>query len=292
MGSKVLKIAAVILGVGCLLSCIKNNPAIQTDTLEILFRPVVLPNTKIADSEDKAFPAEQIIRLWAFNSKGESLLNGVDAYPIGDGLWKVAEDLAWKRSNEELTFYAASPAERMSFTPQSGISASDYALDEGIDLLYSTTKLDLEKGSSVVELPISFEHALASLKVFVRSNLVPSAKVRVKSLRLLGLSTEASFSSLPSARWSEATKTGDTVFWEDELLMQDGEVELSPAQYLIPHNGVATWELTCDIETGESVLKNQVLKADQPLFLKGGKCAVYKITIMGDLNIKIERDGI
>ena len=292
MGSKVLKIAAVILGVGCLLSCIKNNPAIQTDTLEILFRPVVLPNTKIADSEDMAFPAEQIIRLWAFNSKGESLLNGVDAYPIGDGLWKVADNLAWKRSNEELTFYAASPAERMSFTPQSGICASDYALDEDVDLLYSTTKLDLEKGSSVVELPISFEHALASLKVFVRSNLVPSAKVRVKSLRLLGLSTEASFSSLPSARWSEATKTGDTVFWEDELLMQDGEVELSPAQYLIPHNGVATWELTCDIETGESVLKNQVLKADQPLFLKGGKCAVYKITIMGDLNIKIERDGI
>ena len=292
MGSKVLKIAAVVLGVGCLLSCIKNNPAIQTDTLEILFRPVVLPNTKIADSEDKAFPAEQIIRFWAFNSKGESLLNGVDAYPIGDGLWKVADNLAWKRSNEELTFYAASPAERMSFTPQSGIIASDYDLDEDVDLLYSVSRVDLEKGSKVVELPISFEHALASLKVFVRSNLVPSAKVRVKSLRLLGLSTEASFSSLPSARWSEATKTGDTVFWEDELLMQDGEVELSPAQYLIPHNGVATWELTCDIETGESVLKNQVLKADQPLFLKGGKCAVYKITIMGDLNIKIERDGI
>lgn len=292
MRIRLLKIAAVVLGAGCLMSCIKDNPASKSDTLEILFRPVVLPNTKVASSEDKAFPSELVFRLWAYDSEGEQYLDAVDVYPVGDGLWKPAGDLFLKRSAGEMTFFAASPSERMSFTPENGICAMDYSLDEGIDLLYSTTKLDLEKGSSVVELPISFEHALASLKVFVRSNLVPSAKVRVKSLRLLGLSTEASFSSLPSARWSEATKTGDTVFWEDELLMQDGEVELSPAQYLIPHNGVATWELTCDIETGESVLKNQVLKADQPLFLKGGKCAVYKLTIMGDLSIKVERDGI
>ena len=292
MGSKVLKIAAVVLGVGCLLSCIKNNPAIQTDTLEILFRPVVLPNTKIADSEDMAFPAEQIIRLWAFNSKGESLLNGVDAYPIGDGLWKVADDVAWKRSNEELTFYAASPAERMSFTPQSGISASDYALDEDVDLLYSVSRVDLEKGSKVIELPLSFEHALASLRVYVRTNLTFSTNVRVKSLRLSNIASKASFASFPSVQWSEAAESGELVFWEDDALITDGEIELSPARYLIPQNGLAVWELTCDIETGESVLKNQVLKAEQPLFLRGGKCAVYKITIMGDLNIKIERDGI
>ena len=155
-----------------------------------------------------------------------------------------------------------------------------------------TTLRNLEKGSKVIELPLSFEHALASLRVYVRTNLTFSTNVRVKSLSLSNIASKASFASYPSVQWSEAAESGELVFWEDDALITDGETELSPARYLIPHNGLAVWELTCDIETGESVLKNQILKAEQPLFLRGGKCAVYKITIMGDLNIKIERDGI
>lgn len=292
MGSKVLKIAAVILGVGCLLSCIKNNPAIQTDTLEILFRPVVLPNTKIADSEDKAFPAEQIIRLWAFNSKGESLLNGVDAYPVGDGLWKVAGDLLWSRKDEELTIYAAAPSERMDFDKEKGVLVKGYSMGEDVDLFYSTAVLTTEKGSAVMELPLSFQHALASLRILVTNNLSTTSTLTVKELILSDIVTESDFSSLPAPRWSAGSQSGELVFWKGETILSDGENELEPAQFLIPQSTYAKCTLVCDVETGTSVLRDQVLSANFALDLRSGKHTTYRVSIYGDLSIKIEKDGI
>lgn len=292
MGGKVLKIAAVVLGVGCLLSCIKNNPAIQTDTLEILFRPVVLPNTKIADSEDKAFPAEQIIRLWAFNSKGESLLNGVDAYPIGDGLWKVAGDLLWSRKGEELTIYAAAPSERMDFDKEKGVLVKGYSMGEDVDLFYSTAVLTTEKGSAVMELPLSFQHALASLRILVTNNLSTTSTLTVKELILSDIVTESDFSSLPAPRWSAGSQSGELVFWKGETILSDGENELEPAQFLIPQSTYAKCTLVCDVETGTSVLRDQVLSANFALNLRSGKYTTYRVSIYGDLSIKIEKDGI
>ncbi len=292
MGSKVLKIAAVVLGVGCLLSCIKNNPAIQTDTLEILFRPVVLPNTKIADSEDMAFPAEQIIRLWAFNSKGESLLNGVDAYPIGDGLWKVAGDLLWSRKDEELTIYAAAPSERMDFDKEKGVLVKGYSMGEDVDLFYSTEVLTTEKGSAVKELPLSFQHALASLRILVTNNLSTTSTLTVKELILSDVVTESDFSSLPTPRWSAGSQSGELVFWKGETILSDGENELEPAQFLIPQSTYAKCTLVCDVETGTSVLRDQVLSANFALNLRSGKHTTYRVSIYGDLSIKIEKDGI
>lgn len=292
MGSKVLKIAAVVLGVGCLLSCIKNNPAIQTDTLEILFRPVVLPNTKIADSEDKAFPAEQIIRFWAFNSKGESLLSGVDAYPIGDGLWKVAGDLLWSRKDEELTIYAAAPSERMDFDKEKGVLVKGYSMGEDVDLFYSTAVLTTEKGSAVMELPLSFQHALASLRILVTNNLSTTSTLTVKELILSDIVTESDFSSLPAPRWSSGSQSGELVFWKGETILSDGENELEPAQFMIPQSTYAKCTLVCDVETGTAVLRDQVLSANFALNLRSGKNTTYRVSIYGNLNIKIEKDGI
>ena len=292
MGSKVLKIAAVVLGVGCLLSCIKNNPAIQTDTLEILFRPVVLPNTKIADSEDKAFPAEQIIRFWAFNSKGESLLSGVDAYPIGDGLWKVAGDLLWSRKDEELTIYAAAPSERMDFDKEKGVLVKGYSMGEDVDLFYSTAVLTTEKGSAVMELPLSFQHALASLRILVTNNLSTTSTLTVKELILSDIVTESDFSSLPAPRWSAGSQSGELVFWKGETILSDGENELEPAQFMIPQSTYAKCTLVCDVETGTAVLRDQVLSANFALNLRSGKNTTYRVSIYGNLNIKIEKDGI
>ncbi|MGN1225985.1 MAG: hypothetical protein ACI4TL_01975, partial [Candidatus Cryptobacteroides sp.] len=73
---KVWLIAALVLGVG-LFSCTKDKPAPEGDTLEIVFRPVVLPNTKLSHSDDKSFPSEQPFKLWAFDSTGEEILSGV-----------------------------------------------------------------------------------------------------------------------------------------------------------------------------------------------------------------------
>ena len=110
MRNGVLKIFAALFGLGMLVSCANNKLTAEIDTLEIVFRPIVSPNTKLAYSDDKSFPATLPFRLWAFDSAGESLLDGVDAYPVGDGLWKVAGDLLWSRKDEELTIYAAAPS--------------------------------------------------------------------------------------------------------------------------------------------------------------------------------------
>lgn len=288
---KVWLITAFVLGVG-LISCTRDHPAPEGDTLEILFRPVLRPNTKLEHSDDKTFPSEQPFKLWAFDSKGEEILSGVNAYPVGEGLWKVAEDFLWKRSAEELAFYAASPAERLSFDAQNGFCVKDYSLAEDLDLLYASATVNLEKGSAVMEVPLSFEHALASLRITLTSNLPSTTKVRVKSLTLRGIADEADFCSMPYAFWQANSYSSSLLFWEGELLLWEGENELSPAQYLIPQGTTVNWALTCDVESGGSVLKDQVLKGDYPLILKSGKCTVYRISIYGDLSIKIERDGI
>ena len=76
MRNGVLKIFAALFGLGMLVSCANNKLTAEIDTLEIVFRPIVSPNTKLAYSDDKSFPATLPFRLWAFDSAGESLLDG------------------------------------------------------------------------------------------------------------------------------------------------------------------------------------------------------------------------
>ena len=135
MRNGVLKIFAALFGLGMLVSCANNKLTAEIDTLEIVFRPIVSPNTKLAYSDDKSFPATLPFRLWAFDSAGESLLDGVDAYPVGDGLWKVAGDLLWSRKDEELTIYAAAPSERMDFDKEKGVLVKDYSMGEDLSLI-------------------------------------------------------------------------------------------------------------------------------------------------------------
>ena len=57
MRNGVLKIFAALFGLGMLVSCANNKLTAEIDTLEIVFRPIVRPNTKLAYSDDKSFPA-------------------------------------------------------------------------------------------------------------------------------------------------------------------------------------------------------------------------------------------
>ena len=68
--------------------------------------------------------------------------------------------------------------------------------------------------------------------------------------------------------------------------------ELEPAQFLIPQSTYAKCTLVCDVETGTSVLRDQVLSANFALNLRSGKHTTYRVSIYGDLSIKIEKDGI
>ena len=292
MRNEVLKIFAALFGLGMLVSCANKKLTAENDTLEIVFRPIVSPNTKLAYSDDKSFPATLPFRLWAFDSAGESLLDGVDAYPVGDGLWKVAGDLLWSRKDEELTIYAAAPSERMDFDKEKGVLVKGYSMGEDVDLFYSTAVLTTEKGSAVMELPLSFQHALASLRILVTNNLSTTSTLTVKELILSDIVTESDFSSLPAPRWSAGSQSGELVFWKGETILSDGENELEPAQFLIPQSTYAKCTLVCDVETGTSVLRDQVLSANFALNLRSGKHTTYRVSIYGDLSIKIEKDGI
>ena len=219
-------------------------------------------------------------------------MDGVDAYPVGDGLWKVAGDLLWSRKDEELTIYAAAPSERMDFDKEKGVLVKGYSMGEDVDLFYSTEVLTTEKGSAVKELPLSFQHALASLRILVTNNLSTTSTLTVKELILSDIVTESDFSSLPAPRWSAGSQSGELVFWKGETILSDGENELEPAQFLIPQSTYAKCTLVCDVETGTSVLRDQVLSANFALNLRSGKHTTYRVSIYGDLNIKIEKDGI
>ena len=161
-----------------------------------------------------------------------------------------------------------------------------------MDLFYSTEVLTTEKGSAVMELPLSFHHALASLRILVTNNLSTTSTLTVKELILSDIVTESDFSSLPAPRWSAGSQSGELVFWKGETILSDGENELEPAQFLIPQSTYAKCTLVCDVETGTSVLRDQVLSANFALNLRSGKHTTYRVSIYGDLSIKIEKDGI
>ena len=165
-------------------------------------------------------------------------------------------------------------------------------MGEDVDLFYSTAVLTTEKGSAVMELPLSFQHALASLRILVTHNLSTTSTLTVKELILSDIVTESDFSSLPAPRWSAGSQNGDLVFWKGETILSDGENELEPAQFLIPQSTYAKCTLVCDVETGTSVLRDQVLSANFALNLRSGKYTTYRVSIYGDLSIKIEKDGI
>ena len=175
---------------------------------------------------------------------------------------------------------------------ENGVLVKGYSMGEDGVLFYSTAVLTTEKGSAVMELPLSFQHALASLRILVTNNLSTTSTLTVKELILSDIVTESDFSSLPAPRWSAGSQSGELVFWKGETILSDGENELEPAQFLIPQSAYAKCTLVCDVETGTSVLRDQVLSANFALNLRSGKHTTYRVSIYGDLSIKIEKDGI
>lgn len=283
-------ILLAVLGTGLLLSCTRDKPAVRTEPVEILFAPVIEPNTKLDYSENKNYPQDVAFALWAFDSDGQPVLEKEEMQLRSDGLWEVPGSFVWDKLDEPLVFFAASPCDIVTYDSTKGIVA--LSVGDCSDLLHARASANFQKGSTRLVVPLSFSHALASLRFVVNSALPESARIQLRQLTLEGLSRKGDFCSLPQPLWHPSAEK-ETFCFSDKVFELSWEaLELEPAQYLVPQKCRCKAALLCDMAYNGLQLKNQLLEAEFTLSLNAGKTSTYRITISPNLELIIEKDGI
>ena len=90
------------------------------------------------------------------------------------------------------------------------------------------------------------------------------------------------FQSLPEATWSATGDTGEAVFFEGNLPLDESEQQAGGMRLMMPQQTRVTVKATCDIVTNGNTLAGQELETDATLEWGTGKHCSYTLKITPD----------
>ena len=274
-----------------LAGCTANRATPAAIRENMRFNVAVTPNTRIAASSDKEYPDNVPFAVWAMDSGGKYLLDGVPSELNSEGLWQPEGGMLWPEGNPALVFLAASPFGRGLCDTEKGIVFEDYDLSEDIDLLYTDPVRFKNQSSAHGVVPLDFRHALATLRFSVRARITDGVSLTVRKIIIEGLATEGSFSSIPAAAWTCGKQDGVVTVFDGSAKLDENRTVLGEGTYQIPQSGIVRVKVVFDYKSGEVTVDGMQTDAEMQMILVSGKVSQYLITVTSGFDLDIEKDN-
>ena len=279
-------LATVIIG------CFDNRCAYE-ETGELRFRALLELNSWGETGNTCTYPTDIPFGIWALslpvNKTWNNHADGAqtfleDCRVIWNGeTWITDTTHNWP-PDRRVTFFAYSPYRfPATFSTERGIEFKNFnTAADSTDLMFSGPIVDLDWKNSGGTVQIPFTRALCMVDFRVQTPVPSDMIIRLKKIALEGVAFSGNFQSLPEATWSETGDTGEAVFFEGNLPLDESEQQAGGTRLMMPQQTRVTVKATCDIVTNGNTLAGQELETDATLEWGTGKHCSYTLKITPD----------
>ncbi|WP_292269891.1 fimbrillin family protein [Butyricimonas sp.] len=273
--------------------CTDNRDA-REEAVALRFRAVLEQNSRGGAANPCAYPADIPFGVWALSLPGdrkwddhadraEMFLDDCRATWSGEA-WTTDTPCHWPPDKRRATFFAYSPCSFPAvFSTERGIEFKGFDLaTDTADLMFAGPIADRSGGTSGGTVQVPFARALCAVDFRVQTPVPEGTVIRLRRLALEGVAFKGDFRSLPEPAWSVTGDTGEAVFFEGDLTLDETEQAAGKPLFMLPQRARVTVKATCDIEHGGNATTGRELKTDAVLTWGCGKRRGYTLKVTPD----------
>ena len=260
-----------IVSIGC-----SDNRHAHEETGELRFRALLGLSSRGETGNTCNYPTDLPFGIWALSLPANKTWNNhadgaqtflEDCRVIWNGEAWITDTIHNWPPDRRVTFFAYSPYRfPAAFSTDRGIEFKNFnTAADSTDLMFTGPIVDLtwKKSGGTVQTP--FTRALCMVDFRVQTPVPSDMIIRLKKIALEGVAFSGNFHSLPEATWSATGDSGEAVFFEGNLPLDESEQPAGGTRLMMPQQTRVTVKAICDIVANGNTLAGQELKTDATL---------------------------
>ena len=224
--------------------CTRDQKNVYDPDVQMQFHPVMHIPSKTANGDDYPTGQPFAVNAWTLDrelrwdegmTSAQNYLADVAVSFSEENGWTLGENYLWPSADRHMTVIGYSPIESFtSCTAETGVSCSYDMTADQTDLLYTDPQKDLDKMEcgGVVSLP--FRHALSQIDFKVKNRVTKDEEILIKSIRIDGVKSRGSFTSLPEPIWVTEEDEMTLLFFEGNESTRNLSMEIGRTWNVIP----------------------------------------------------------